>query len=142
MIRACSITYRICVSLAWMLILEKKTDFESFRAVCHMYTLLFCVSGCCFVTFFTRKAALRAQDALHNIKTLEGVSRNTLSCTLWVFIAFPFSYMLKEISQVFKKVQTSKVSNWNIWKLIFVAPVKIAFMMWLVFRFLCNSSCL
>lgn len=29
--------------------------------------------GCCFVTFFTRKAALRAQDALHNIKTLEGM---------------------------------------------------------------------
>ncbi|KPJ06921.1 CUGBP Elav-like family member 2 [Papilio machaon] len=30
--------------------------------------------GCCFVTFFTRKAALKAQDALHNIKTLSGVS--------------------------------------------------------------------
>ncbi|KPI92909.1 CUGBP Elav-like family member 2 [Papilio xuthus] len=29
--------------------------------------------GCCFVTFFTRKAALKAQDALHNIKTLSGV---------------------------------------------------------------------
>ncbi|XP_047986746.1 CUGBP Elav-like family member 2 [Leguminivora glycinivorella] len=28
--------------------------------------------GCCFVTFFTRKAALKAQDALHNIKTLSG----------------------------------------------------------------------
>lgn len=26
--------------------------------------------GCCFVTFFTRKAALDAQNALHNIKTL------------------------------------------------------------------------
>ncbi|XP_055387340.1 CUGBP Elav-like family member 1 isoform X2 [Condylostylus longicornis] len=29
--------------------------------------------GCCFVTFYTRKAALRAQDALHNIRTLEGM---------------------------------------------------------------------
>uniref|UniRef100_A0A182NEI7 Uncharacterized protein n=1 Tax=Anopheles dirus TaxID=7168 RepID=A0A182NEI7_9DIPT len=27
---------------------------------------------CCFVTFYTRKAALKAQDALHNIKTLVG----------------------------------------------------------------------
>lgn len=39
-----------------------------------LYLLLFRVSGCCFVTYFTRKAALRAQDALHNIKTLDGVS--------------------------------------------------------------------
>lgn len=29
--------------------------------------------GCCFVTFFTRKAALMAQDALHNIRTLNGM---------------------------------------------------------------------
>lgn len=29
--------------------------------------------GCCFVTFFTRKAALKAQDALHNVKTLSGM---------------------------------------------------------------------
>ncbi|GLV34095.1 bruno 1 [Carabus blaptoides fortunei] len=29
--------------------------------------------GCCFVTFYTRKAALQAQDALHNIKTLGGM---------------------------------------------------------------------
>uniref|UniRef100_A0A0F8D349 CUGBP Elav-like family member 2 n=1 Tax=Larimichthys crocea TaxID=215358 RepID=A0A0F8D349_LARCR len=28
--------------------------------------------GCCFVTFYTRKAALEAQNALHNIKTLTG----------------------------------------------------------------------
>lgn len=33
-----------------------------------------CVAGCCFVTFYTRKAALEAQNALHNIKTLTGVS--------------------------------------------------------------------
>uniref|UniRef100_A0A3B5MU24 RRM domain-containing protein n=1 Tax=Xiphophorus couchianus TaxID=32473 RepID=A0A3B5MU24_9TELE len=31
--------------------------------------------GCCFVTFYTRKAALEAQNALHNIKTLSGVSK-------------------------------------------------------------------
>uniref|UniRef100_A0A8C6T322 CUGBP Elav-like family member 2 n=1 Tax=Neogobius melanostomus TaxID=47308 RepID=A0A8C6T322_9GOBI len=29
--------------------------------------------GCCFVTFYTRKAALDAQNALHNIKTLSGM---------------------------------------------------------------------
>ncbi|XP_045111243.1 CUGBP Elav-like family member 2 isoform X8 [Portunus trituberculatus] len=29
--------------------------------------------GCCFVTFYTRKAALEAQNAMHNIKTLPGM---------------------------------------------------------------------
>ncbi|XP_075224093.1 CUGBP Elav-like family member 1 isoform X4 [Lycorma delicatula] len=29
--------------------------------------------GCCFVTFYTRKSALEAQNALHNIKTLAGM---------------------------------------------------------------------
>uniref|UniRef100_A0AAU7VH25 RRM domain protein Bruno1 n=1 Tax=Enchytraeus coronatus TaxID=208440 RepID=A0AAU7VH25_9ANNE len=29
--------------------------------------------GCCFVTFFTRRAALEAQNALHNVKTLPGM---------------------------------------------------------------------
>jgi len=29
--------------------------------------------GCCFVTFYTRKAALDAQNALHNVKTLAGM---------------------------------------------------------------------
>lgn len=29
--------------------------------------------GCCFVTFYKRKAALMAQDALHNIKILDGM---------------------------------------------------------------------
>ncbi|KAI2559775.1 CUGBP Elav-like family member 1, partial [Homo sapiens] len=28
--------------------------------------------GCCFVTFYTRKAALEAQNALHNMKVLPG----------------------------------------------------------------------
>ena len=35
---------------------------------------VFLSSGCCFVTFYTRKAALDAQNALHNIKTMPGVS--------------------------------------------------------------------
>ncbi|XP_070382668.1 CUGBP Elav-like family member 2 [Dermacentor albipictus] len=30
--------------------------------------------GCCFVTFYTRKSALDAQNDLHNMKTLPGVS--------------------------------------------------------------------
>lgn len=29
--------------------------------------------GCCFVTFYTRRAALEAQIALHNVKTLPGM---------------------------------------------------------------------
>ncbi|XP_039285767.1 CUGBP Elav-like family member 1 [Nilaparvata lugens] len=29
--------------------------------------------GCCFVTFYTRKSALEAQNALHNVKTLAGM---------------------------------------------------------------------
>lgn len=32
--------------------------------------------GCCFVTFYTRKSALDAQNALHNLKTLPGVFYN------------------------------------------------------------------
>lgn len=28
--------------------------------------------GCCFVTYYTRKAALDAQNALHNLRTLNG----------------------------------------------------------------------
>ncbi|XP_053596063.1 CUGBP Elav-like family member 2 isoform X2 [Microplitis demolitor] len=31
--------------------------------------------GCCFVTFYTRRAALAAQNALHNIKTFNGMHR-------------------------------------------------------------------
>lgn len=37
-------------------------------------------AGCCFVTFYTRKAALEAQNALHNIKTLSGVSKHSKGC--------------------------------------------------------------
>lgn len=28
--------------------------------------------GCCFVTFYSRKSALDAQNALHNLRTLDG----------------------------------------------------------------------
>ena len=31
--------------------------------------------GCCFVTFFKRRHALEAQNALHNVKTMPGVSQ-------------------------------------------------------------------
>ena len=45
----------------------------------------FCfLAGCCFVTFYTRKAALEAQNALHNIKTMPGVSSSVLSFFLWL----------------------------------------------------------
>ena len=29
--------------------------------------------GCCFITYYTRKAALNAQNALHNLMTLPGM---------------------------------------------------------------------
>lgn len=41
---------------------------------CFAYSFFRYFSGCCFVTFYTRRAALKAQDALHNVKTLNGVS--------------------------------------------------------------------
>ena len=31
--------------------------------------------GCCFVTFYSRRAALKAQDALDNVKTLNGMKK-------------------------------------------------------------------
>lgn len=40
------------------------------------------IAGCCFVTFYTRKAALDAQNALHNIKALPGVSITLFSIIL------------------------------------------------------------
>jgi hypothetical protein len=57
-------------------------DIEMFQ-YSGVITVLF-VSGCCFVTFFTRKSALDAQNALHNIKTLAGVSpKQKLLTTLY-----------------------------------------------------------
>ena len=43
----------------------------------------FFLVGCCFVTFYTRKAALEAQNALHNIKTMPGVSIYSYIYTLF-----------------------------------------------------------
>lgn len=31
--------------------------------------------GCCFITYYTRKSALEAQNALHNMKILPGVGK-------------------------------------------------------------------
>lgn len=56
--------------------------------VCHVMYACASVAGCCFVTFFTRKAALKAQDALHNIKTLSGVSA-------FHVVFFPMGYLKK-----------------------------------------------
>lgn len=53
---------------------ERQTVREKF--VSTFLSLLFFLphAGCCFVKFYTRKAALDAQNALHNIKTFPGVS--------------------------------------------------------------------
>ncbi|KAK2186753.1 hypothetical protein NP493_190g04033 [Ridgeia piscesae] len=51
--------------------------FEEFGPICQLNVLRDKVTGmskgCCFVTFFTRKAALEAQNKLHNIKTMTGM---------------------------------------------------------------------
>nr|XP_022337326.1 CUGBP Elav-like family member 2 isoform X21 [Crassostrea virginica] len=51
--------------------------FEEFGAVYQLNVLRDKATGqskgCCFVTFYTRKAALDAQNALHNIKTMSGM---------------------------------------------------------------------
>lgn len=52
--------------------------------------LLLSSAGCCFVTFYTRKAALKAQDALHNIKTLVGVSNRWADSSRNSFFWFTF----------------------------------------------------
>ena len=39
--------------------------------------------GCCFVTFFKRRHALDAQNALHNIKTMPGVSQMSWNYVLY-----------------------------------------------------------
>ncbi|CAL1546117.1 unnamed protein product [Lymnaea stagnalis] len=53
---------------------DLKTMFEEFGPIHCMNILRDKITGqskgCCFVTFFTRKAALDAQNALHNVKTL------------------------------------------------------------------------
>lgn len=38
------------------------------------------VVGCCFVTYYSRKSALEAQNALHNMKILPGVGGLLLNC--------------------------------------------------------------
>jgi CUG-BP- and ETR3-like factor len=58
--------------------IELKAMFEEYGPVAQLNVLRDKQSGeskgCCFVTFFTRKSALDAQNALHNLKTLSGVS--------------------------------------------------------------------
>lgn len=42
------------------------------------------------MTFYTRKAALKAQDALHNMKTLDGVSSVQISDAMHFDLRFLF----------------------------------------------------
>ncbi|XP_059080567.1 CUGBP Elav-like family member 2 isoform X4 [Tigriopus californicus] len=56
---------------------ELKVMFEEFGPVYQINVLRDKITGqskgCCFVTFYKRKCALEAQNALHNIKTLPGM---------------------------------------------------------------------
>nr|XP_010307089.1 PREDICTED: CUGBP Elav-like family member 2 [Balearica regulorum gibbericeps] len=58
-------------SLVHMLLLSFAVRIADARN--RLYDMLYKQIGCCFVTFYTRKAALEAQNALHNIKTLPGM---------------------------------------------------------------------
>lgn len=58
-----------------------KSDSSSTDTMC-----IISVVGCCFVTYYTRKSALEAQNALHNMKILPGVGT--------VFICPVFLYMV------------------------------------------------
>ena len=64
---------------------EQKVALKAFiHYVIHSFILSFFwlnFAGCCFVTFYKRKHALEAQNALHNIKTLPGVSKPTTTKT-------------------------------------------------------------
>ena len=55
---------------------ELREIFEQFGPVCQLNVLRDKQTGeskgCCFVTYYTRKAALDAQNALHNLRTLTG----------------------------------------------------------------------
>jgi hypothetical protein len=56
-------------------------------------------AGCCFVTFYTRKDALKAQDALHNIKTLMGVSKQFFCCTNEFYEIFAETFLCKSVTR-------------------------------------------
>lgn len=56
--------------------LELRQMFEEFGRVFHLNILRDKQTGeskgCCFVTYYSRKSALDAQNALHNLRTLTG----------------------------------------------------------------------
>lgn len=52
--------------------------------------VLFVLPGCAFLTYSTREAALNAQNALHEKRTLPGVSRRFLliaEAHIWVYFS-------------------------------------------------------
>jgi hypothetical protein len=61
------------IALAALIALDRASR-PFFSIPLHDLSAAFSSPGCCFVTFFTRKAALEAQNELHNIKTMAGVS--------------------------------------------------------------------
>ncbi len=77
---------------------DLKTMFEEYGPVAQLNVLRDKQTGeskgCCFVTFYTRRSALDAQNALHNLKTLAGVSVTVVfdltneQSTLTVTVAF------------------------------------------------------
>ena len=82
-------------------ILRDKTSGVSRQEKMSISKMVMCLlffRGCCFVTYFSRRDALEAQNRLHNVKILPGVSqspgrpvqRHDTASTTPVIISFPF----------------------------------------------------
>lgn len=76
------------------------------------------LAGCCFVTYYSRKSALEAQNALHNMKILPGVGDSpwfalsshvqfTLKPWTWIF-GYPSEKWIeiKHILSVWKEIKS------------------------------------
>jgi len=59
----------------WTVLIEQNGQILDIKVIA---TVVSCSAGCCFVTFYTRRAAMEAQSSLHNIKTLPGVCDSCL----------------------------------------------------------------
>ncbi|KOX67743.1 CUGBP Elav-like family member 2 [Melipona quadrifasciata] len=72
-------SYEILIRVFKILTIVRRVPGERIRDLHFASLCAFFVAGCCFVTFYTRKAALDAQNALHNVKTFSGVSQTVSS---------------------------------------------------------------
>lgn len=77
------------INLLVLIVLYTKANVQLLHFRAAALTLTPCVAsvvGCCFVTYYTRKSALEAQNALHNMKILPGVSAVYIEFIFYLFI--------------------------------------------------------